>query len=980
MKQDLLATDMAEGSVAKRSKLARYASPRVRRLPPAARKCKQQLVQNGKDTQNLSNSTPSRLSLNIESDGAGHSSRGPGAGCGGARLTPLEEQVMQLKRQHPGLLLMVQNAYMYTFFGEDAEVAANVLKVSSYWSQNFLVAVVPITRLSVHVHRLVQAGYKVGVVNQVGACNVKPQGEKHAIFQRKLISVYSKGTLVSDDINPLVSSELPALEGGLPNYILCIAEQSSDAEDKLSNLWFGLVAFDPTTGDAVCDDFSDGPNRCELDKRLAHLQPVEVLVSEDVSENTERLLNHRHILMDKQPSSAFSSEISFSDVVTSSGDNEEDSAVFQMWKNFHSATLSSVAVLLQYLKKFGLNAAFKLSSFRKFTDQDKYLQMDGSTLRNLEIFSSKSNTHKGSLCWVLDQTVTKFGSRLLREWISRPLRELRKIQERQEAVQEIMESKSDFVGQLKQALIDLPDIERGLSAILNFKCSPWGVCVVLESLNAVHTKLLCLLNYYGSEMESKFLKKLLEDTFQLLGTVNPFLRNINKDTARSGDKRNLLLDYSGFPDLLERLSRVEAISHRLEALGVALGEALGVEDFQFASVSGQDYLVDMKAGQPAPNTWRIVSQTKTHVRYRTPEVDALSSELSRLQEDILSDSQAAWFQFLQSLNSRYFDYKTAVRNLATVDVLSSLAKAAKSNDYCRPSLVDVNVDSVVFIEDGRHPIMALSSSDDFVANSTSLKGSECRCMTLSGPNMGGKSSYIRQVALLAIMAQIGSFVPAKAATFSIFDAIFSRMGAEDQLMRGRSTLLVELQEASAILGGATARSLVLVDELGRGTGSSDGTSLAWACLRHLVAEVKCLTLFVTHFPDVMQLTESLSPLACNYHVEFLFPKTDVRDDRMVVLLYSITRGLAEKSFGLNAARLAAIPESVLDRASTFISRLQWNAGVKRRMHETFKQIMLMDNTKNVTEFLSSVLREETTNCQRLPEVAMKQCISEISDT
>ncbi|KAJ8868738.1 hypothetical protein PR048_030278 [Dryococelus australis] len=265
-----------EESVAKKSKLARYASSRARRpkVSPSAAKSKS-FIKNRKETEGLSRSSPANLFDESEScvQDPGCDGTLPTSSTKG-QFTPLEEQMLQLKQQHPGLVLMIQNAYMYTFFGEDAEIAANVLKVSSYWSQNFLVAVVPITRLSVHIHRLVQAA----------------------------------------------------------------------------------------TGETVCDEFSDGPDRSELDKRLEHLQPVEVLVSEDVSENTERLLNHRHVLLDKLPSAMFSSENSFSELVTSSSGGVDDSAAFQTWKNLFPVTLSCVAVLLQHLKKFGLQAALRLSS------------------------------------------------------------------------------------------------------------------------------------------------------------------------------------------------------------------------------------------------------------------------------------------------------------------------------------------------------------------------------------------------------------------------------------------------------------------------------------------------------------------------------------------------------------------------------------------------------------------------------------------
>nr|CAD7456806.1 unnamed protein product [Timema tahoe] len=640
-------------------------------------------------------------------------------------------------------------------------------------------------------------------------------------------------------VNPLLCTE-----EGLAAYILCITEGQGSILDTLT---IGMAAFDPSTGEMIYDMFEDGANRNELERRLEHLNPTEVIVAENVSANTLKLLQHRFIFIRRQPNEIFDFTSCLVKVAAFfSSEGTISSANFQNLGDFAPTTLCCIGVLLHYVKECGLESSLKAEG-------------------------------------------------LLHHWISQPLRNLVKVRQRQDMVEELIGSESGLMEELLNVLEGLPDLERGLTTILNLKCKPLGFYVVVTSLGNVCSKLQSLLNS-DTERQSDHTRQLIMETVQLLSNVGLFANNLDKEAVRKEDKANLLIDKSEFPTLVNRQMKVSSLFSQLEALKPSIAIVIGSERFEYTSVGGHDFLIEVKITLPVPSTWRLVSQTKQFNRFRSPAVDALVTELIQLQEILVCDGEEVWLHTLEHFNNFYFPHKRAVKNLATLDVLQSLSELSRQNEYCKLVYRAVLSSSLV-----------------------GLQSSEQCCMTVSGPNMGGKSCYLRQVALIVIMAHIGSFVPAKSATISLLDAVYVRMGARDELFTGRSTLLLELEEAQVILNCATQHSLVLMDELGRGTSSCDGAAIATATLHHLV---KCLTLFVSHYPSVTQLTKLLFPSARNYHVAFMVKPEDDDDGKAVTLLYSVVEGLANESFGLNVARLANIRTDVLSRASHYTDILQ----------------------------------------------------------
>ncbi|XP_021933038.1 DNA mismatch repair protein Msh3-like isoform X4 [Zootermopsis nevadensis] len=802
------------------------------------------------------------------------------------KYTPLEQQVLELKKQHSGMILMIQTAYKYTFFGEDAEIASRVLNIMLSQHHNFPTAIIPTVRLHVHIRRLVE-----------------------------------------DESSTTVSG----------------------SQQKTTNL--ALVAFDPSTGETIYDAFEDGPCREELEQRLEHLDPSEILVPHSLSQETERLVKYSSARVDRLEDDLFSftgALVQVASFFCKQDGSESDSPKFCEMTDLSPLTVICLSVLIHHLKQFGLERALRSDALRSFTSNSRYLQMDATVLRNLEIFQSSVGSSKGSLFWALNHTKTKFGSRLLHEWVSQPLRDLTVLQSRQEAISELLHSESAIVHQLQEILCGIPDVDRGLTTCIHQRCGPATLYAVLQTLGKLQTDLQALSALAEQDLQSTLLQDLIKDTVELLSNIQPFIQNLNQQAARDGDKTKLLHDYSAFPSVTKRLEQILAVTQHLEDLKPGIAHTLGLLRFDYVMVSGQEFLIEVQQKQKklVPHSWRKISETKQVIRYRTSEVDTRVRELNQLREQLVADCHSAWLSFLAEFNAHYFSHKKAIKNIAMLDVLFSLVQVAKQEGYCKPTLVDVE-EVIIDIEKGRHPVISLlfSSGDQFVANGTKLKSSEECCMILSGPNMGGKSCYIRQVALIAVMAHMGSYVPAESATISILDSVFIRMGARDELFQGQSTLLLELGEASVILRKATRRSLALLDELGRGTSSCDGTAIAVATLHHLLTQVQCLTLFVTHYPVVMELERQYKGQAHNYHMAFLVHDKEDKSPEVLTFLYEVTNGSAGHSYGLNVARLANLPPRIIQHASEKARMLESLASYKCFIRQHFQQLWQSSDLK-----------------------------------
>ncbi|MCI4392604.1 hypothetical protein PGIGA_G00147770 [Pangasianodon gigas] len=893
--------------------------------------------------------------------------------------TPLEQQYMEIKEQYKDTILCVECGYKYRFFGEDAEIAGKELNIFCHLDHNFMTASIPTHRLFVHVRRLVSQGYKVGVVKQTETSAIKASSaNKSSLFTRQLSALYTKSTLVGEDVNPLLKlGDLEQAEDVVQDtassYLMCVYESW---EKQSKELTVGLVVVQPSIGDVMVDCFKDNASRSELENRVLRIQPVEILVPSNLSETTERLLRtialasvqaDDRIRIEKRDSTQFEYPTAMVTVNNLYGsvtpqtaeDQEKGSSPFYLC--LESQIICCLGPVIQYLTEFKLERVLlSSSSFKRLSSDAEHMALSSTTLKNLEIFCNQTTgTVKGSLLWVLDHTRTPFGKRLLKKWVSQPLKSTSEILLRQEAVAEILSSESVVLPSIQTLLTRLPDLERGLCSIYHKKCSTQEFYLISSTLSRLSAELQALVPAIQSQLSSALLKSLLLDTPQLLSPAHGFLKVLNEKAAKTGNKTELFEDLTDFPVIKERKDEIQAVLSEIMEHRQELRIVLRNPSLDYTTVSGQEFLIEVKNSMSSivPPDWVKISSTKLVGRYHSPFIVERYQHLLRLREQLVIDCSREWINFLQLFGEHYYILKKAVGYLATVDCLFSLAQVAKDNNYCRPEVLDQ--EGHIVIREGRHPVinMLMAEQDQYVPNDTDLQGEGKRAMIITGPNMGGKSSYIRQVALITIMAQLGSFVPASEASFGIVDGIFTRMGASDNISRGRSTFMEELVEASEILSRATARSLVILDELGRGTSTHDGIAIAYATLEFLIRDVRCLTLFVTHYPPLCELEKLYPCHVGNYHMAFLLNEPETADEEeeevqpeFITFLYQLTEGAAARSYGLNVARLADIPQSILTSAALKSKELEAIVNSRRKTVKLLTDAWKITNRESLLEW------------------------------
>ncbi|XP_059500761.1 DNA mismatch repair protein Msh3 isoform X2 [Stegostoma tigrinum] len=894
--------------------------------------------------------------------------------------TPLELQYLEIKDQHKDAVLCVECGYKYRFFGEDAEIAARELNIYCHPDHNFMTASIPVHRLFVHVRRLVAKGYKVGVVKQTETAALKAVGEnKGNLFTRKLTALYTKSTLIGEDINPLLNLDSDSVED-VPselsnNYLLCICEQLQKRKDHTKQgVRIGLVAVQPNTGDVVYDCFLDCKSRSELESRILCLQPVEILLPVELSENTEKLLasitasslRDDRIRVERMDGIHFEYSHAFqvtSEFYAQGAPDVSESQQLSIILNLEMSVVSCLAAVIKYLSEFKLEKVLhNLSKLSKFSEDSTCMSINGTTLKNLEILQNQTTgTTKGSLLWVLDHAQNSFGRRLLKKWVAQPLTKASEINDRLDAVTEILSSDSIVLAKTQKLLSKLPDLERGICSIYHKKCSTWEFYQLVHTLSGLEVGFQALLPAVEAQLNSSLLRSILLELPQLLDPVHHYVKILDESAAKIGDKTQLFTDLTDFPVIQQRKLEIQEVLSRLQDHRREIRLILKKPSLDYVTVSGQEFLIEVKSSLLSiiPADWTQISSTKAVIRFHSPFIVEQYKRLCQLREQLALDCNAEWQKLLDQFGEYYRGIRNAISHLATIDCIFSLAAVAKQGGYTRPIVLEEQ--RQIMIKNGRHPIIdvLMGEQEQYVPNSTELHGDGQRVMVITGPNMGGKSSYIKQVALITIMAQIGSYVPAEEAVIGIVDNIYTRMGASDNIYKGQSTFMEELTEAAEIIKKATSRSLIILDELGRGTSTHDGIAIAYATLEHFIKDVKSLTLFVTHYPPVCELEKLYPKNIRNYHMAFLLneevhePNGSVEElqPELITFLYQVTEGAADRSYGLNVAKLASIPEEVLKKAAQKSKELESLMNVKRKKMKSFSEVWRINEGKELMDWV-----------------------------
>ncbi|KAK5663311.1 hypothetical protein OQA88_3739 [Cercophora sp. LCS_1] len=883
--------------------------------------------------------------------------KGKKKGAKTGKLTPMEIQFLDIKRKHLDTVLIVEVGYKFRFFGEDARTAAKELSIvcipgkfrydehpSEAHLDRFASASIPVHRLPVHAKRLVAAGHKVGVVRQVETAALKKAGDnRNAPFVRKLTNVYTKGTYI-DETGEL---DQPGNNTGSPSggYLLCLTESPAKGSGTDEKVNVGVIAVQPATGDIIYDDFEDGFMRREIETRLLHISPCEFLIVGDLTKATDKLVQHlagssTNVFGDRSrvervPKSKTMAAEACSHVTQFYAgklkDNDERAAAL-LEKVLKLPELVTICLssMINHLTEYGLQHIFDLAKYFQSFSTRQHMLLNGTTLESLEVYrNATDHTEKGSLLWALDKTHTRFGQRLLRKWIGRPLLDQLRLQERVSAVEELVDSQSTMkadklAGMLKSTRGDL---ERSLIRIYYGKATRPELLNTLQTLQRISMESARVKTSADTGFKSPLIADAISSLPAVGELVTSFLDKINPEAARKDDKYAFFRDEEETDDIVTHKLGIAAVEHDLDEHRKEAAKKLSKKaPVTYVTVSGIEYLIEVNNTdlKHVPASWAKISGTKRLSRFHTPEVMRLINERDQHKEALAAACDAAFTNLLESIASSYQPLRDAVASLATLDCLLSLATVASLPGYTKPTILPSTTPPTISITAGRHPIAEHTLPNGYIPFTTSLASPSPLAHLITGPNMGGKSSYVRAVALLVLLAQIGSFVPADAMSLTISDAIHTRMGARDNLFRGESTFMVEVSETASILRSATPRSLIVLDELGRGTSTHDGAAIAHAVLEHVANETKCLTLFITHYQSLARVAQGLGDgrVKC-VHMRFRAERhgraveegDEGEGDEEITFLYEVGEGVAHRSYGLNVARLARIPKKVLDVAA-----------------------------------------------------------------
>ncbi|KAJ7172624.1 muts domain V-domain-containing protein [Mycena filopes] len=840
-------------------------------------------------------------------------------GPNGRVLSPLEKQVMGIQRDNPGVVLMVEVGYKYIFFENDAKVAAKELGMVCFLPDQraLLVASIPTHRREIHLKKLLSQGHKVGIVEQVETAALKKVGDnRNAPFDRKLVHLFTAATYVDDLDSVEVVDKFTAPR------LLCIIEGKSTAPGL--DVRIGMVSVSASVGDVVWDVFDDSLMRIELEVRRVELL---FLIPHQLSFFTPADFD-LHL---RAPSSgakirteSFDDVMPFTkafDFVSEFFDNSGPASdqLLASITDFPKPVVVALACTIRYLSAFDIAATLSQTAFfTKFTTKSHML-LTGNTLANLEIFQNETDcTTRGSLI-----PATPFGARMLRDWVGKPLIDKSALQLRIDAVEEIVESSSAKLVSLRQLLKRLPDLAKGLCRIQYKKCTPQELAVLLPAFYKIGNAFADIRTPADVGLKSQLLNEIILALPPLKDPMRRLLDAIHPKQAAEGKKDSMWQDSSKYPLIEDNiwLSRPE-IDQELVSR-----KRLKMPSLKWSAIAGEEFLIEVKKSdkRPIPDTYHPVSKTKYFERYRSPVVTEKLKERARYTESLQIEAKKAFVQFLDEVGAHYAILRDAINKLATADCLLSLAQVALQDNYVKPEFIEGS--DTFEIVDGRHPMVEALRPDPFVPNSVFFTN-DSKSKVITGPNMGGKSSF---------MAQIGSYVPAKSVKLGMFDSVLTRMGAYDEIARGRSTFMVEMTETSEILRGASPKSLVILDELG-----CRGMAIAYAVLNHLVASTQCKTLFITHYPLVaVELEKKFPERVQNVHVGYQSETSGVNGRRDVTFLYRLTSGIAPDSFGVECARLAGIPESILKNATSESSKMESTVATRAKRNMSLRRLELL---------------------------------------
>jgi DNA mismatch repair protein MutS len=828
----------------------------------------------------------------------------PKAGDEGARVTPMMEQFIEIKAANPDCLLFYRMGDFYELFFEDAEIASRALgivltKRGKHLGNDIPMCGVPVERSDEYLHKLIALGHRVAVCEQLeDPAEAKKRGGK-SVVQRGVVRLVTPGTLTEDTL----------LDARRNNFLLSVARgRSSSAGTEQSR--FALAWIDISTGEFRVTECESG----SLAAEIARIEPGEIIVSDALyadSDIAPLLRQFEHVMpLTRDIFDGASAERRLSDYFSV--------ATTESFGPLSRLELTAAAACVTYVERTQFGKRPPLSPPLR-ESAGATLAIDAATRANLELIRTLSGEQRGSLLSTIDRTVTAAGSRLLAQRLAAPLTDPAAISQRLDSVA-LFVSDASLRADVRAGLKAAPDLARALSRLSLQRGGPRDLAAIRDGLAAAFalSQRLSALAERPAEIAAAAAalrrpqQALFEELSAALSDELPAFRRdggfIREGYDAPLDQTRALRDTSR--KVIAELQARYADETGLRALKIRHNNVLGY----FVEVTAQhgDKLM------AAPLNARFIHRQTLagQVRFTTTELGELEAKIVSAADRALGIELEIFDRLTAAVNASGPDIKAAAEALSILDVSASLATLAIERDYTRPA---IDTSLTFEIEGGRHPVVEQALSEPFIANDCDLsppdKDGAGRIWLLTGPNMAGKSTFLRQNALIAVLAQMGGFVPAKAARIGIVDRLFSRVGAADDLARGRSTFMVEMVETAAILNQASERSLVILDEIGRGTATFDGLSIAWASVEHLHEVNRCRSLFATHFHEMTALAAKLSRIK-----NATMRVKEWRGE--VVFLHEVVAGAADRSYGIQVAKLAGLPASVIERAKVVLAQLE----------------------------------------------------------
>ncbi len=833
-------------------------------------------------------------------------------------ISPMMLHYFEMKEKHPGCIIFYRLGDFYEMFFEDAEKVSKLLDLTLTGRDCGLEKRAPMCGVPYHasemyIAKLVALGEKVAICEQLEA------PVKGKLVERDVVRIVTAGTITENSL----------LDEKSNNYLLSVYQNESD---------FGLSWADITTGEFYAKSFKNITDYSAVIDLISRVSPSEIIAN-DLARKTLSVLPEfsRNIL----PKIFLYKEHTFSKAFAYKTLTKQFNVLNLNGYGIEEENLiiSSSGALIEYLNETQKHTISNITKISVEEDSE-FMLLDSTAMRNLEITKTmRDGKRYGSLLWLLDNTLTAMGSRKLNSWVSTPLLDIDKINYRQDGVEELFLNPLLRNG-IREVLGNLRDIERLAGKVSNNNINPKECRLLGESLNQLPS-----IKFLLSGVNSKILKDISQRIANFKEISSLILRAI-KDSDMSINNKDAGFIADGFDEELDRLRKLSKNSNEtLKQMELREKEATGIKTLKIAYNKVFGYYIEVSNSfkDKVPYNYIRKQTLVGGERFITEELKQLEDEILNSREKAVKIESEIFAKIKAVLTENIVEILRSSNAVSVLDVLASLAHLAKKNNYSKPKMLPFGEELNILA--GRHPVVEQISQDQFIPNDTIMNCEEDRMLIITGPNMAGKSTYMRQIALIVIMAHIGSFVPCKKAEIPLTDKVFTRVGASDNLIFDQSTFMVEMNEVSVILNKATKNSLLILDEVGRGTSTYDGLSIAWAVVEYIAEVLRSKTLFATHYHELSELEGKIDGVK-NYKV------TVKEYNGSILFLRKISVGSANKSFGIEVAGLAGVPKVVTDKAKGILKMLEnkdinLNKSTDEPITNTENSINLINELKNI---------------------------------